>query len=642
VTAPPDRPGVPLVPVALSAAALAIALGYFPSLDAPFVEPKLAVLCLAGALGLGGHLLASAAGRRRPRWPWTLTAAVAALLLTTLLSALVAARRGPPGAPYAAAELVRLVAVIGVALGAAAAAAAEPAAGGRRRLCEAIHAGAALVSLLGLLQHFRILPFPIPTISVPGSTFGNRNVASEAVAAAIPFGLALFRFDDRPRRAGSTAGPVDPVAPLALALALELGYLAVARTRGAWLGGGLGIAVFFALRRPRLPRAVAAGAIAIGTAVVLAAMVPGRWTAHDSRDAKRFAPGAHVLREAIDPRSPVARTRIGLWRRTLQMYREHPLSGIGPGNFAVAFPRYAEPGATEDGVLSPTEVPRRAHDDLLERLAETGPLGLGALLAVYLVAGGLAIAGARRARQEGRTADAGVAAAGAASLAAVAGSGLTGFPLAMPATAFLFGVALGLLAAGPAGAEDERPASVGPRRAGAWITAVLLVAGAGWWSGRRIAASYELARAEAALRADDSPESAARALPFLARAAAEQPRDFMIALRTAYAESRAGHPTEAAQAAGRALAIEPDSANAWEALARARLDSGDPRAASDAAAHALAILHDYPDALYTRARAADRLGDAGAAAADRDRLIDLAATNPEAKHLAAALAAGAR
>jgi O-antigen ligase len=641
VTVSPHRPGVPLVPVALSAAALAIALGYLPSLDAPFVEPKLAVLCLAGALGLGGHLLASAEGRRRPRWPWTLTAAVAALLLTTLLSALVAARREPPGAPYAAAELVRLVAVIGVALGAAAASAAEPAAGGRRRLCEAIHAGAALVSLLGLLQHFRILPFPIPTISLPGSTFGNRNVASEAVAAAIPFGLALFPFDDGPRRAGS----VDLVAPLALALALELGYLAVARTRGAWLGGGLGIAVFFALRRPRLRRTAAAAAIAIGAAAVLAAMVPGRWTAHDSRDAKRFAPGAHVLREAVDPRSPVARTRIGLWRRTLQMYREHPLSGVGPGNFAVAFPRYAEPGATEDGVLSPTAVPRRAHDDLLERLAETGPLGLGALLAVYLVAGGLAIAGARRARQEGRTADAGVAAAGAASLAAIAGSGLTGFPLAMPATAFLFGVALGLLAAGaagPAGAEEERPAGVGPRRVGAWILAVLLVAGAGWWSGRRIAASYELARAEAALRADGSPESAARALPFLARAAAEQPRDFMIALRTAYAESRAGHPAESAQAAGRALAIEPASANAWEALALARLDAGDPRAAADAAAHALAILHDYPGALYLRARAAERLGDAGAAAADRARLIDLATTNPEARHLAAALATGAR
>jgi O-antigen ligase len=645
LAAPPDRPGVALVPVALSAAALAIALGYFPSLDAPFVEPKLAVLCLAGALGLGGQLLASADGRRRPRWPWTLTAAVAALLLTTLLSALAAARRGPPGAPYAAAELVRLVAVIGVALGAAAASATETTQGGRRRLCEAIHAGAALVSLLGLLQHFRILPFPIPTISVPGSTFGNRNVASEAVAAAIPFGLALFPFDDRPRRADAIVGTIDLWAPLALALALELGYLAVARTRGAWLGGGLGIAVFFALRRPRLPRAAVAGTIAIGAAVVLAAMVPGRWTAHDSRDAKRFAPGGHVLREAIDPRSPVARTRIGLWRRTLQMYREHPLSGVGPGNFAVAFPRYAEPGATEDAVLSPTEVPRRAHDDLLERLAETGPLGLGALLAVYLVAGGLAIAAARRARQEGRSADSSVAAAGAASLAAVAGSGLTGFPLAMPATAFLFGVALGLLAAGAAGAagtQDERPPGAARRRAGAWLMAALLVAGAGWWSARRLAASYALARAEAALRADDSPESAARALPFLARAAAAQPTDFMIALRTAYAESRAGHPAESAQAALRALAIEPDSANAWEALARARLDSGDPRAAADAATHALAILHDYPAALYLRARAADRLGDAGAAAADRARLIDLAATNPEAKHLAAALAAGAR
>jgi O-antigen ligase len=641
--------GAPLGPAAVCAAAVAIALGYVPALDAPFVEPKLAVLLMAGALGLSGHLLAARAERpRRHRGRW-LASAAGLLLLTTALAALAAWRRGPPGAPYAADEIIRWLAVLGVALGAAQAAAAEPRAGWRRRLCEAIHAGAALVSLLGLLQHFRALPFHIPTISVPGSTFGNRNLGAEAVAAAFPFGLGLIPFElipfgAQPSRRTEAAFDAPRLAALALTLAIELGYLAVARARGAWLGGALGIAVFFALRRPVLPRAAFAAAIGMALVAALAAIVPGRWTAHDSQDAKRFAPGARVVREALDPSSPVVRTRLGLWRRTLALYREHPLLGVGPGNFAVVFPRFAEPGATADGVLSPTAVPRRAHDDLLERLAETGPLGLGALLALYAVAGSLAVTGARRARRDGRPADAGAMAASAGSLAAIAGSGITGFPLAMPATTFVFGVALGLLAAGDA-PDPGAPPPVrvrGPRLAGALIVGLLAVAGAAWWSARRICASYFLARAEASRRPGDSPDDAARALPSLARAARAEPGDFKVALLTASASLRAGRAPESVTAAARALAIEPDSANAWEALARARLETGDANAADAAATRALAILHDYPGALYTHALAAARRGDGAGAASARARLAALAVTDGEAQRLIGALAGGAR
>ena len=646
-----DRPGgAPFGPAALAAAAIAIALVYVPALDAPFMEPKLAVLLVAGALGAGSHLLVLGAGGPRARWPAALTAAAAALLLTTVAAALVAARRGAAGVPYAGAEILRLAAVLGVALGTAGAVAAEPGGASRRRLGEAIHAAAALVSSVGLLQHFRILPFALPTISVPGSTFGNRNIAAEAVAAALPFGLGLFPFGGRGREPGGRDGDA-PALVLTLALALELGYLAVARTRGAWLGAALGMAVFFALRRPTVSRAAWLSALAIGLAVAVAAIVPGRWTAHDAQDAKRFAPETQVLREAVDPSSPVARTRLGLWRRTLAIYRAHPIWGVGPGNFAVVFPRYAEPGATADGVLSPTVVPRRAHDDLLERLAETGPLGAGALLALYAVAARLALGRARRARRNGRPTDSSAAATAAGSLAAIAASGLTGFPLAMPATAFLFGIALGLLAAGDAHAGDTPdPIASTPRRSrpagwplvAASLVTLLAVAVAVGWSGRRIAASYFLARAEAALRAGDAPEDAARALPLLARAAREQPGNFKVALRTATADLRAGRAYESVRAAERALAIEPDSANAWEALALARLATEDARDADAAATRALAILHDYPGALYTQALAAARLGDAPEAALARARLAALAASNPEARRLTALLATGAR
>ena len=105
-----------------------------------------------------------------------------------------------------------------------------------------------------------------------------------------------------------------------------------------------------------------------------------------------------MVRDAVDPSSPVARTRLALWRRTWALYRSHPLAGIGAGNFPVVFPLHAEPNATEDGVLSPTAIPRRAHNDLLERLAETGPFGLAALLALYAALGAAAVRRVRGAR----------------------------------------------------------------------------------------------------------------------------------------------------------------------------------------------------------------------------------------------------
>jgi O-antigen ligase len=637
---------------ALAVSTVAIMLGYLPSLSSPFVAPKLTVLLLAGACGLVGWTAGSwrplrADGDRASDRPSDcgISSASAAFGLLVVLSATIGAARGAPGAPYATVEIIRTGAMFGVAVGAAFAARAD--ARNARRLCEAIHASAGLVALIGLGQHLRLSPLPIPAISVPGSTFGNRNVAAEAVAMAIPFGFGLLGF-------GETAGPAPAPArrrAIALFLLLEIGYLAVARARGAWLGGALGIAIFFALRRPPLSRATVWAVAATALLAMAGAAIPGRWTAHDARDVKRFESATRVVHDAVDPSSPVARTRLALWRRTWALYRSHPLAGIGAGNFPVLFPLYAEPHATEDGVLSPTAVPQRAHNDLLERLAETGPFGLAALLALYAALGAAAVRRVRGARRTGRPGDGDTAAACAGSLAAFVGCGLTGFPFAMPATIYLFGVAVGLLAA----ETPAEPAATTPATA---TTAVVLGLPARrlllapvslalavfvvWWSAHRLEASYFIARFDAALRAGDTPADAARALPFLARADRATPGDFQVALRASAAELEAGHAPQASAAARRALDAEPYSANAWEALARARLADDDAQAAAAAADRALGILHDYPGALATRAQAAARLGDAASADSARARLSALAVTDDDARRLLTGLGASGR
>ncbi len=637
-----------LGPASACAAAVAVALFYLPNLHSVFFEPKRALLYLAGAVGLAAQLLMRAdPPASRVRLSPAMVGAVLALLATTVLAAVAALARGVPGAPYAGLEVARFVAVTGVALSAARAAASPL---WRRRLLASIHVAGGLVSVIGLLQHLQILPLPIPTISVPGSTFGNRNVAAEAVAMSIPFGLAWLALawqrgtararDEKP---ATEDAQTDPVGPIILLLALELIYLGATRTRGAWLGAAMGIAVFYALARRALPRAALGVVLALAAASLAAAVIPGRAIPRDVADAKRFEPGEHVVTEALDPRSPVLRERLGLWRRTLAMYRAHPLLGVGPGNFQVFFPAYAEPGARADGVMSAKVVPRRAHEDLLERLAETGPLGLAALLAVYAV--GLTIAARRSRRAEGDPAgasqrgdEATLAAAAAACLAALFGCGLSGFPLAMPATALLLGVALGFLACD--GTTPERAAGAVARGDGrrpllrpvAILGAIVFVAGVAFGSVRGLVRSYWLARERAALRPAALDLSAAlRALRHAERAS---PRTFEVTLETAYVLERLRRFDDSLAATDRALAIEPYAIPAWLVRAQAALGSGDAQGARDDTDRALTLFADYPDALVIRSLAETRLGHADAARAAHDHLLALAlAGDPHAKTL---------
>ncbi len=593
---------------ATCAAALGVPLLFVRALEAPFVVPKLALLeltALAGFLALGLHLRRGGGpALARP------VALGAALVLASTAAAWLVAAAGPAGAPHAGAAFARWVALFGLAAGAAVLA-ADPAR--RRALPETVVAAAAAVSAIGLWQHLDLTPLPIPVISAPGATFGNRNLAAELVAMSLPFALALLAGARRARR------PPAVRAALLAGLALQLAYLGATRARGAWLGALAGLLTWLLLARPQLSRRAAALGLLGALAAAAAAIVPGALNPQHVHDEKRFGSALAVARASLDPQSVALRSRLGLWTRTLAMWQAHPVWGVGPGNWPVFFPRHAEPGATADQVLTPSLAPRQAHDDLLERAAETGLVGLAALLAL---AAGAVVSTRRRLRSPEPEVRASTAAA-AAALAALAGAGLTGFPLEMPATLALAGLALGLVGAATPGANpstaragSDVPALAPPAYPGTpsllgpavLVLGALLVPIAVLRAERQVRGSYELGRAERALRGGAPAEAAARALPHLERARAATPAGFRIELRLALALLRQDRPAEAAAAARRALAVEPWSPNAWTMLAVAQLAAREPSAARDSARRALALLADYPLALATEARAAEALG----------------------------------
>ncbi|MBV9947182.1 MAG: O-antigen ligase family protein, partial [Myxococcales bacterium] len=407
--------------------AFVVLLLYAPALQAPFLVPKFAALEIAAALGLAAFAFhrVLAGGQRWSGW----LAAGAWLVLITSGVSWLAAFGLPYGSAYAVPALLRWGALFGVACGASVLH-GRPAAG---RALEAVTLAAGIVAVIGLLQHLEALPFAIPVFSLPGSTFGNRNLAGEVIAMALPLGVGVALADE----------PGRSRALLWASLAIELCYLGVTRARGAWAGAATGVALALWLVRPRPSRRAVALALGVLAAVVLMAARPGRFNPRHMADAKRYSAVVDVIEDGLDPRSTALQTRLGMWRRTLTMIAEHPVFGVGPGNWPVVFPKYAEPGAMSDGVLSASLAPRQAHDDALERTAETGIVGAAAF-AFLLVA---VVVAARRRNAEAEPTGLRAMTAGAiGALAALAAISVVGFPLEMPGTLMLAGIALGLLA----------------------------------------------------------------------------------------------------------------------------------------------------------------------------------------------------
>jgi len=65
------------------------------------------------------------------------------------------------------------------------------------------------------------------------------------------------------------------------------------------------------------------------------------------------------------------------WRASAKMYADHPLTGVGPGNFTFFYPRY-KPAAALESVSDP-------HNFPLNILTQYGPLGLVGFLAMIII-----------------------------------------------------------------------------------------------------------------------------------------------------------------------------------------------------------------------------------------------------------------
>jgi O-antigen ligase len=154
------------------------------------------------------------------------------------------------------------------------------------------------------------------------------------------------------------------------AVILMAAALLYSLSRGGMLGLGIELAalLWFAFRSPQADARKGNQPLLIGLTLVLIAVF-ALWIGYDAL-AWRF----QSLQQGTREYSVV--TRLAYWRGAWQMFRDHPLTGVGLGAFPAMYPQYGHSSAKLERL-------EKAHNDYLQLLTEAGLVG-GLLLVWFL------------------------------------------------------------------------------------------------------------------------------------------------------------------------------------------------------------------------------------------------------------------
>lgn len=261
--------------------------------------------------------------------------------------------------------------------------------------------------LYALLQSFGVVLFPwdagLTRSGRSSGSLGNPNLLGSFSAAMVPFGAAtILSFVRRGWWRVFLA---------VLFCALAVASLAASGTRGSLIGLGGGVLFLGVWLLRRTPMSGRGKVLLVAGAVLVTLLA--------------FLPMRHRIQELADDGSDsgTAQVRRIIWTGGLDMFRDRPFSGWGPGSFQIIFPQYRNPMYSVLGVSHNT---LHAHCEYLEILCDIGILGL-------LVWGVFAVGMARRLKGAGL-----LCAGAAAASVSMLSENLVSVSLRWPPTAWLF------------------------------------------------------------------------------------------------------------------------------------------------------------------------------------------------------------
>jgi O-antigen ligase len=405
-------------------------------------------------------------------------------------------------------------------------------AGLARWLIAALALAGVVGALTALLQTYGIRIDAFSLNRAPGGTFGNRNFMAHLCVIVFP-ALMLSTLRASSRRAFGW---------WSAAVAVVAGALVLSRSRAAWLALIACVVVllafaWLAVRRARgvihwgrLPLLLVIATAGAGVALV----VP------NTLNWKSDSPYLETARSVVNYREGSGRGRLVQYRNSARMSLRHPVFGVGPGNWAVVYPKFASPGdpsLTSDGMTANPW----PSSDWMTFLSERG-LAAFVLLALAMVA--LLVDAVRALRTEGDPEHVLAAWALLGTVTVLLVVSTFDAVLLLPAPALIAWGLLGALSP-PSRARTtvELPT---PRR----VAAMLLVA---------ILGGLAIARGSTQLVAMGVFESSTR-VSRVERAAALDPGSYRIHLRLAETYARRGSCANVRLHAGAARELFPNAA----------------------------------------------------------------------------------
>jgi hypothetical protein len=223
------------------------------------------------------------------------------------------------------------------------------------QLVRAIAGATVLVALLVLGEAVGWVPNLSLLHRVPSGGQGNRNYAAHLMALGLPL---LAGLGGERSRLGRVLAP--------LGIALLAAGLVVTRCRAAWLASLVALLVIVVVVGwwGRAPRRVLrlAGACLVG--ILMAVGAPTIWK----------SPTVYLttMREMTAYDRGSGRGRLIQYRNTLRMSGDHLLFGVGPGNWAAHYPRYAVVGDPSFRPDQLWQTPAHPTGDWLGLFAERG------------------------------------------------------------------------------------------------------------------------------------------------------------------------------------------------------------------------------------------------------------------------------
>ncbi len=234
------------------------------------------------------------------------------------------------------------------------------------KICCVITIISLLHGLVGILQFYEIAFTSLPGNYKPYGFMTNRNLFGSAQAFLLPFVIYTFY-----------AGKRSWKVMAGFALIVIVVSLLLSQTRSSWLSGAAVFIVSLLLVLIFVPSLRKRWMLSSLAAIVVAAAVISLLIFSDTESelAKSVTERAASLTVNTTPRSAAdvnTSERLKMWKKTLSMIKDHPLTGVGSGNWKVVIPSY---GLANTVFAKGYFAPDRVHNVYLQIASETGVPG---------------------------------------------------------------------------------------------------------------------------------------------------------------------------------------------------------------------------------------------------------------------------